>query len=151
MLATVERGSVGQGRCAQPDPVMRLAVALAAVLIVSGPARADVPCVTYGPHVSLTGTIHRAIAFGPPGYGTHPKTDAKEIYESLSLDEPLCVLQGDDETEPEERGIRQVELDKDNGAIIAPDGSHMTATGELYHKYTAHHHTKVLLGVDRID
>ena len=128
---------------------MRLTLVLTA-LIVASPAGAA-PCVSYEPEiVTLDGTVHEAIGYGPPGYGETPRIDARERYQSLTLDAALCVLQGDDDLKEEERGVRQVQIVTETGRPIARDGQHVVLTGTLFHGFNGHHHTKVLVQAAKV-
>ncbi len=125
---------------------MRLAFAFVAMVVASSAMAA--PCVSYGPEVvTLDGTVHDAAAYGPPGYGDTPRLDARERYQSLTLDTPLCVLQGDDDLNEGETGIRQVQIVTEKGRPVAREGQHIVLTGTLFHAHTGHHHTKVLVQV----
>ena len=92
------------------------------------------------------------MAYGPPTFGEHPQTDHKETFFSLTLDQSLCVLQGDtleDEGEGEVRQVQLVFLDEK----FPPEsvrGHHVFVTGTLFHQNTAHHHTKVLMTVKSV-
>jgi hypothetical protein len=79
-----------------------LSSAVCSVSVYAQPA----PCLPYEPEkVVLTGTVRRALAYGPPGFDT-PSRDAKEIFYSLELAAPICVLAADDQDEPSERSDR---------------------------------------------
>lgn len=106
-------------------------------------------CLAYEPSVvSLTGTVRRVPAFGPPNYGESPKTDSREDYAALHLDTPICtrappgnVMNGSQD------GLRDLQLVFTDGAPAALVGAKVTVTGTLFSAQTGHHHTKVLLTV----
>jgi hypothetical protein len=110
-------------------------------------------CLPYEPEtVVLTGTVQRALAYGPPGYGETPDRDAKEIFYSLQLATPICVLGGDDFDQPAEPSIRRLQI----AFIKMPferslPGHRVRVNGTLFHATTGHHHTKVLISPDRIE
>lgn len=100
----------------------------------------------------LTGTVQRALAYGAPGFGETPDRDAKEIFYSLQLATPICVLGGDDLDQPAEPSIRQLQI----AFIKMPfdkslPGHRVRIVGTLFHSITGHHHTKVLISPDRIE
>jgi hypothetical protein len=150
-------------------PVSRIALApgivdrcgqiliIAVVLILNSYAesvRAQSPlCLPYEPEtVMLIGTVQRALAYGPPGYGETPDHDAKEIFYSLQLATPICVLGGDEDDQPAEPSIRQLQI----AFIKMPfdrtlPGHRVRIAGTLFHATTGHHHTKVLISPDRIE
>ena len=110
-------------------------------------------CLPYEPEtVVLTETVQRALAYGPPGYGETPDRDAKEVFYSLQLATPICVLGGDDLDQPAEPSIRQLQI----AFIKMPfdrtlPGHRVRVAGTLFHAMTGHHHTKVLISPDRIE
>jgi hypothetical protein len=60
--------------------------------------------------VVLTGTVQRALAYGPPNFGETPDRDEKEIFYSLQLAAPICVLGGDDSDQPAEPSIPHLQI-----------------------------------------
>ena len=117
-------------------------------------ALAAVPlCLPYEPEtVVLQGNVQRALAYGPPGFGETPDRDAKEIFYSLQLGVPICVLAGNDEDQPAEKSIRQLQIAFINmpfDKTIA--GRRVRIIGALFHATTGHHHTKVLISPTRIE
>ena len=99
----------------QYAPMQRNLAVAALVSALAGhatPAFSQAPlCLPYEPEkVVLIGTVRRALAYGPPGYGETPSRDAKQIFYSLELSQPICVLAGDDPDQPGERSIRQVQI-----------------------------------------
>ena len=132
---------------------MALVIAVTAVLYQGGAARAaGTGCLTYDPQtVTLTGSVRRVMAYGPPGFGENPGTDAKEPYLALTLPAPVCV-QGDPGQEESEAGVREMQIAfvsiPFDGSIA---GSRVRITGMLMHQFTGHHHTEVLIQPARIE
>jgi hypothetical protein len=111
-------------------------------------------CLPYEPEtVVLTGTVQRALAYGPPGYGETPRQDTKEIFYSLQLAAPICILGGDDFDQPAEPSIRQLQIAFINMPFDRTlPGHRVRITGTLFHATTGHQHTKVLIspaGIER--
>lgn len=120
------------------------AIGIGTDYVRSHKATAAVPatsCLHYDQSVTLTGTIQRV--------GTH--------YE-LVLSTPICTI-GDEASakpgepfDPSERSVRRLELwDNGNeqnavrGFSVAPQGQQVRVTGSLWHSYTIHHQTAVLI------
>ena len=133
---------------------MRLFGVLAFLLLIGKPVHAESKvCLPYEPEtVVLTGTVHRAQFYGPPGYGETPKIDAKEGYYLLQLDQPICVLAGNDENDEEGPFIRSLQIIFNH---IPYDhslpGKKVRIRGTLSHANTGHHHTKVMISADGIE
>ena len=126
----------------------RLCPAAVAAALLIQPAGA---CLRYEPDpVSLTGTVRRVMAYGPPNYGENPATDAKEPYLALVLPTPICVEAAGDS--PAETELRQLQI---VFTRLRPDrslvGHRVRITGTLFHQTTAHHQTPVLIEPSRID
>src|SRR5208337_498860 len=134
---------------------MRTIVAAAASLFLSWHAesvRAQSPiCLPYEPEtVVVMGTVQRALAYGPPGFGETPDRDAKEVFYSLALAAPICVLGGDDPDQPAEPSIRQMQIAFINMPFDRTlPGHRVRITGTLFHAITGHHHTKVVISPAR--
>jgi hypothetical protein len=110
-------------------------------------------CVDYEPKsVTLTGTITRHMAYGPPNYGEDPAHDEKGIYWRLDLDRPVCVNanQGYDLDMVMERHVTSLQIVYENGYPPRKGwvDHRVSITGKLFHAFTAHHHTDVLIIVD---
>jgi hypothetical protein len=95
-------------------------------------------------------------AYGPPGFGEDPEQDAREDYLAITLDSPVCLkasseLHTDDIAETD---IGTVQLVFRNGNAFQQAkqwiGKKISATGGLYHGFTGHHHTAVLLEVENM-
>src|SRR5947209_15365570 len=90
--------------------------------------------------VELTGTVKEGI-----GYDAN---DKREGYYFLSLEEPISV--GADKFGDEEKRVRDIQLVSLSGAGIGRFlGKKIEIKGKLFHSFSAHHHTKVLLEVGK--
>jgi Domain of unknown function (DUF4431) len=104
--------------------------------------------------VTLRGKLVFRTFYGPPGYGENPKTDSKETQSIVLLDRPFDVI-GDkqDPFDATERGIRRVTLVFSN-PIPHPARYYLKrrvkVEGTLFHAFTGHHHTKILVDVTSI-
>jgi Domain of unknown function (DUF4431) len=96
--------------------------------------------------VVVTGTVQRALAYGPPGFGETPDEDAKKVFYSLQLAAPICVLGGDDSDQPAEGSIRQLQIAFINLPLDRSlPGHQVRIISTLFHAMSGHHHTKVLI------
>ena len=109
-------------------------------------------CLPYEPAVvSLTGTVRRVMAYGPPNYGETPKTDSREDYASLHLDAPICTrATPGDAVNQSQDNVRDLQMVFTGGVPPSLVGSRVTVAGSLFAAITAHHHTKVLVSVSRV-
>jgi hypothetical protein len=112
----------------------------------------------YDPSVSvITGTIITEMFYGPPGYGENPKTDKQEHPYLLKLETPVNVISAsgktdEDEDNPTVNNISKIQL-------IWPDGIDMEKlinkpvrlTGTFFHAHTGHHHTDILMDVEKLE
>jgi hypothetical protein len=135
--------------------MIRASLAALGVALASGRVTAAKDaCVPYGPErVTLVGKAVPAIGYGAPDYGGSPDRDAKERFLSLTLDRALCVAAADrDSPEAEaESNVHEVQLLFGRGAPEGLAGRRLRVTGTLFHGITGHHHTKVLMTVNRVD
>jgi hypothetical protein len=126
--------------------MFRLAFAL---VLVAGSAMAE--CMPYEPtRVTLSGVVQRGVAFGPPGYGETPKIDAKEVFYSIRVDNPVCTVSGDQDN-PAEASVKLVEMAFSHAPSKSLPGEHVRVVGTLFHAFDGHHHTAVLITPDKID
>src|SRR5260221_12969029 len=109
---------------------------------------------TYEPTVvELKGRLVVKTYFGPPNYGENPKTDSKEELPVLALSKPVNVRGNPDPDAGYERisveHIREMEL-----VLAIPHerliGKEVLVKGTLFHAFTGHHHTDVLMDVQSI-
>ncbi|HTW34669.1 MAG TPA: DUF4431 domain-containing protein [Rhizomicrobium sp.] len=107
-------------------------------------------CLQYEPAlVTLSGTIFSRVDFGPPNYGEDPKTDSKEEHLYFKLDHPICVdaKSDPDSVDDESVGnisILQMAFDPSFSHEV-PTGKHLSVSGSLFHAFSAHHWTSVLI------
>jgi hypothetical protein len=111
---------------------------------------------TFGdPRTLLRGQIFTDYFYGRPGYGESPDTDELEHSIFIALDEPISIpphaqrYEGDfdslgctDVSSVQLAGVFDIQHLRDirgHGVEIA---------GTLFHSYTGHHHSKVLISVD---
>ena len=106
--------------------------------------------VVYG-LATLTGKLVEETFYGPPGYGSDPGHDKKELVLVLQLPQPLDVLEAPDagsEFDVERLGVSKVSLTdpKDAGVDLHKlVGQRIVVRGTLFGAHTAHHHTDVLM------
>jgi hypothetical protein len=125
--------------------------ALALCLLLLAQAAAA-KCLRYEPSlVTLSGTIFSRVDFGPPNYGEYPKTDSHEKHLYLKLDRTICVAANkaaNDLDDQPERNISTIEM-----SFLPPlldktwIGKHVAVSGTLFHAFSGHHWTPVLINV----
>jgi hypothetical protein len=136
--------------------ILKTLVALGATFFVSSVVSSR-ECLDYEPAmVTIQGKVSLKPAYGPPGFGEDPIHDAREDYLALTLDAPVCMKassepNSDDVAETE---IKAMQLVFRNGEVFKQTkqwiGKRISVTGSLYHGFTGHHHTTVLLQVKEI-
>ncbi len=103
--------------------------------------------------VELQGTLRVKTFYGPPNYGENPATDAREESPILILKNPVNV-----------RGNRNPQIEFDRKSVrnlramhlvlVMPHkefiGRKVIVKGTLFHAFTGHHHTNVLMNVQSI-
>jgi hypothetical protein len=134
--------------------ILRTLVVLGTYFFVSSIASAE-QCLQYEPvTVAIRGSVSLISAYGPPGFGEDPWHDAREDYLALTFDTPVCVTASSKpQTEDVAEGdIKTVQLVFRNSEAFQGAkhwiGKKVSVTGSLYHGFTGHHHTTVLLKVD---
>jgi hypothetical protein len=103
--------------------------------------------------VELKGTLTIKTYYGPPNYGENPDTDAKEILPVLILEAPVNVRGNADPNAGFDRksvnDVREIQL-----VLTTPHrefiGKTVLVKGTLFHAFTGHHHTDVLMDVRSI-
>ena len=112
------------------------------------------PCLRYDDStVTLSGTVFSRIYFGPPNYGEHPESDAREGAWLLLLDAPICVTGSShpevDNNSPESNQIliHLAAVHVDLTSLQRAGGKRATVRGSLFHALTGHHRTPVLMDV----
>ncbi len=103
--------------------------------------------------VELKGTLRLNHYYGPPNYGENPKTDAREALPILILSKPVNVRGNPDPKagfdKKSVKGARKIQL-----VLTTPYkefiGKTVIVKGTLFHAFTGHHHTDVLMDVRSI-
>lgn len=128
-------------------PILLLILSLAIPL-----SSVAAPCLHYlGEPVTLSGKVTFRTFYGPPNYGENPDTDSRETQAILLLVKPICVEANPrdyDGAEQNQLEVTLVPLHKENLRHYV--GKRITVHGLLFHANTGHHHTPVLLQIDRI-
>ena len=91
--------------------------------------------------------------YGPPNYGENPDTDAKEVLPVLILKVPVNVRGNPRSEESFDR--RSVENIKEVQLVLTGSSKEfidktVLVEGTLFHAFTGHHHTDVLMSVRSI-
>lgn len=109
-------------------------------------------CLHYdGDRVTLAGHVKLKTFFGPPNYGENLETDSRETQAILLLAQPICVKANPANYEPAEQDqseVTLVPLNKEN--LTQFMGRQVLVEGKLFHAHTGHHHTSVLIEINRI-
>jgi len=103
--------------------------------------------------VELKGKLMTKMYYGPTNFGEHPKTDSKETPPILVLSKPVNVRRNPDSDIEYNRisveHVRKIEL-----VLTIPQknmmGKNVIVSGTLFHAFTGHHHTDVLMRVQSI-
>jgi hypothetical protein len=104
-------------------------------------------CEKYGlPSTTLAGTVTVETFYGPPGYGESPETDSKERQAILHLAKPLCTLASDDDPAEQDQ-VKVTLVPMGNLSLRAFVNKTVTVRGSLFHAFTGHHHTDVLIEI----
>lgn len=103
--------------------------------------------------VELEGRLTIQTKYGPPGYGEDPKTDVKVRVPILLLPEEVNV-RGDPENELNQEsvnGVKQIQLVLPTGRSFSKFvGRRVHVRGTLFHSFTGHHYTPVLMIVHEL-
>lgn len=110
-------------------------------------------CLQYGGDlVMLYGKVSTQTFYGPPGFGENPETDSIESQALLKLDSPICVDGGNDPFSQLESEQNEITLVPMEGTQLKQYvGRHVVAKGVLFHSFSGHHHTSVLIELQSID
>ncbi len=104
-------------------------------------ARAGEASYTTNTPVELTGTFGVDVGLDA--------NDKKEYYYYVKLDQPIDVA--DAEYGQNETRITKIQLAIPFQFYTRPyKGKRITVKGTLFHSFTAHHHTKILMTVDKV-
>ncbi len=100
--------------------------------------------------VELTGKVELRTFYGPPGYGEAPQTDSRETVRILLLENTLA------DAVPQLAGTQlgdeitvQLILDQPMPLLREAGQSCLKFSGVLIPRITGHHHTDVLLDVQK--
>ncbi|WP_394781466.1 DUF4431 domain-containing protein [Undibacterium sp.] len=132
---------------------MRIPLLLSALLSISIPAFAA--CLHYEPaRVTLTGKLHRQTFPGAPNFESIKDGDAAETGFYLTLAQPVCTVEDAEREESGFASVKEVQLVLDQALydVLRPKlGQQVSLSGQLFAGFTGHHHTDVLLTVDKPD
>lgn len=106
--------------------------------------------------VTLKGRLILASDYGAPNFGENPKEDKKEEYYLLELDTPINV-KGDPKSDynlDSFMNISKIQIAPvhiDFNDLNIKINKNVIISGRLFQAMTGHHHTKVLIDVNKID
>lgn len=116
------------------------------------PGQQGAGCLQYAPAVeTIRGTLRELTFPGAPNFADVAKGDEAETGFYIETPAALCVQKGPDEDEPQESGIKRIQLlleQLDYDALRPRLGTVVAVTGKVSHSVTAHHHATILLSVD---
>lgn len=102
--------------------------------------------------VRLSGNVEIEGFWGPPNFGEDPDHDRIELSPILLLDSPVDVI-GDPNDELNFETVRSVTrmhlVLKSSRQVRDLAGHHVVVEGTLFHAITGHHHTDVLMTVEK--
>ncbi|WP_115720279.1 DUF4431 domain-containing protein [Gallaecimonas mangrovi] len=113
-------------------------------------------CYSYGPQVALLGTLIRSTFAGTPNYESITQGDSPETVFVLHLTGPICTSAT--HADPLSRSVKatsDLQLVFPNDAAVfyqqlAPKlGQTVKCKGTLFSQISGHHHTPVLMNVQR--
>ena len=107
----------------------------------------------------ITGSITTEVFYGSPGFGENPKTDEKEKRYLLVLEKPvnfngLNVSEEDaeDESRRTRKNVSKIQLLYEDSIDMGRHlGSTVRLTGTFFGAHTGHHHTEVLMDVQKVE
>ena len=133
---------------------MRPMLLIATLILVVGSFRAtSAQCLNYWPTViTVSGTLRAQTFPGPPNYESIKRGDRKERAIILTLRAPTCTTGGDPRNYNDpETNVREMQLVVTKSAhwktVERRFGRRVVVTGTLFHAFTGHHRTKVLIDV----
>jgi len=139
---------------------LALALCVGPAALAATPDASELPssCFSYeSTSTKLVGTLLIRPYYGPPDYGETPTTDSREHAFLLLLDAPICVTASahpEKDNNSFERDQIVVHLAPSHvkpAEVARMLGRQVTVTGQLYHAFTGHHRTPVLLDVYGIE
>lgn len=124
------------------------------MLLVAGAAwAADREC-KYEPAITtIEGVVKNDRTFyGPPGFGSDPKVDAKEKPERLVLDAPISITpEKGDPTNEAVTDVSELQIVPNEVSNLSDYlDRRVRVTGKLFQAHTGHHHTKALIALETI-
>lgn len=101
---------------------------------------------------TITGTLSTQEFFGPPGYGETPETDTRETAYILTLDETINVLSKEKNSSfnYSRYGVKKVQVTTELN-LDKLVNKKVKLTGTFFGAHTGHHHTDVLLWVEKAE
>jgi hypothetical protein len=106
--------------------------------------------------IEVTGVIKKLKFPGPPNYTSIKNGDAAEIGSYLLLDKPVDIeadpeMGKDNEKQPEKNvSLVQLVVTNQHNLDKIREGNKVRVTGTLFHAITGHHHTRVLINLNKI-
>lgn len=110
----------------------------------------------FEPSVStIEGILITRMYYGPPGYGENPDTDAQEHPFILQLDDPIQVIAQEGDINNSDRSevteIQVVPMNQEDIELVNQYiDKRIIIQGTLFLAHTGHHHTDVLMQVEKI-
>jgi hypothetical protein len=136
-------------------------IAVISLFFISIQSRASIEHLNYQPAMaSLVGRLELQTYPGPPNFESIADGDEIERHFYLRLASSIEVSAAAKSTGidlQEERNVRIVQLviDADNdklwAKLRATTGLRVRINGQLFHRFTGHHHSRVLLAVKNIE
>lgn len=112
----------------------------------------------YEPTISvISGTLKIESFYGPPGYGENPQTDSREDSYILNLENSINVISKTKEVEEgdfniSKYNISKIQLTSSSGVKFTNyKNKNVRLTGSFFGASTGHHHTDVLLNINKIE
>lgn len=103
--------------------------------------------------VNLSGLLTEKLFYGAPGYGQDPDQDEKEYCAILVLNEPIKVVaSGESSFEQTYENVKELQLANEKKIPLKYYlNQKVRASGSLMAAHTGHHHTDVLLVLEKIE
>lgn len=128
------------------------------LLLASGVSFSKNQELTYDPSVvQLTGTLDLQTFPGPPNYENIKSGDEIEKHFYIQLDHPIDIIPKGNHPEVEnaekELNVKTIQLSIGADEELwmhfrkLAKNAHVKLTGKLFHRFTGHHHSRVLLNV----
>ena len=106
-------------------------------------------------YVEINGVIRTLQFPGPPNYESIKNGDADETGPYLLLNNPIDVtlipkFQNDNDIPEKNVKLLQLVVQNNNDWGKIKEGNYVHIVGTLFHAFTGHHHTRVLLMIKKI-